>query len=867
MKLRSTLSRWMVAAAVAVAVVSAQTVDRPVRQVTDPGVVTTRQSITPAGVQSIFEGRVYGIDFAGRNEEVWVLNAGQVLRMDWKANQVLDRISIGGSPGLQGLRYSAETNSIWISGAARATKEDPVAKSRLMTVRDGKLAEVAGGIGTVNAGGLAIAPKPNAKGQHIAVVPLIKDNKLAVIDIKTGQTLGHVSTGIAPFGAVINETGTIAYVSNWGGALPEKWDKTAPTGLAADADRVVIDARGIASNGAVTKINLETMKAEYGILTGLHPTGMAWDVEQNRLYVANSNGDSITVVNTQLDRPTRTFRIQPFVKEVAGIAPDALALSKDGNTLYAACGGINAVAILDTTSGSVKGMIPTAWYPSAVALSPDGTHLAVSTLLGPGSGWRDDPKKRFVHSNRGSIHVVAVPDAPTLRAYTVAVAENTRLPLAGSVTAVNRPRRSSTRRAIPENFGDPSLIEHVVYIIKENRTYDQVFGAMPKGNGDPSLVMFGEDVAPNHFRLADEFVLLDNFYATGGNSGDGHQWVTQANETAYAMWPGYQGRSYPYDGTDPIAYSSSGFIWDSAVKRGKTVRVYGEYIPRMSGLPSSQRNDLLERWKKGEDFSKTWTVKSDIPTLQKLLAPNFPSYSTTIPDQVRADLFLKELKEFEAKNEFPNLTLIQLPSDHTYGTTPGVSTPKAMVADNDLALGRVVEALSKSPFWKKMAIFVVEDDAQNGVDHVDGHRTVALAISPYIRRGSVDSTFYSQPSMLKTIELILGLEPLSLFDLIANDMRASFHDKADFAPYTAIQPKQDLFERNPELKTLRGNERRAAADSSRMRWDVPDAVPTERLNRILWHSIRGWNAPYPTPKHAVFSPVSLDVDDDEREEK
>lgn len=859
--------RLSLVAVLAVAFAHAQTTEQPVRQVTDPGVVTTRQHITPAGVQSIFEGRVYGVDFAGKNEEIWVLNAGQVLRMDWKANQVLDRISIEGSPGLQGLRYSAATSSIWISGAARGSRESPGARSRLMTIRDGKLAEVAANLGTVNAGALAIAPKPNAQGRHIAVIPLIKDNKLAVVDIKTGQTLGHVPTGIAPFAAVVNETGTIAYVSNWGGALPEKYDKTAPAGLAPDADRVVIDDRGVAAIGAVTKINLETMKAEYGILTGLHPTGLAWDLEQNRLYVANSNGDSITVVNTQTDRPARTFRIQPFVKEVAGIAPNALALAPDGAVLYVACGGINAVAIIDTNSGTIKGMIPTAWYPTAIALSPDATQLAVSTLLGPGSGWQGEPRKRFVHSNRGSVHVIAVPDAPTLRAYTVAVAENTRLALAGTVSAVNRPRRSSIRRAIPENFGDPSLIEHVVYIVKENRTYDQVFGAMTKGNGDPSLVMFGEDVTPNHHRLADQFVLLDNFYATGGNSGDGHQWVTQANETAYAMWPGYQGRSYPYDGTDPIAYSSSGFIWDSAVKRGKTVKVYGEYIPRMSGLPASERHGLLERWKKGEDFSKTWTVKSDIPTLQKLLAPNFPSYSTAIPDQIRADLFLKELKEFEANGQFPNLTLIQLPSDHTYGASPDVSTPKAMVADNDLALGRIVEALSKSPFWKKMAIFVVEDDAQNGVDHVDGHRTVALAISPYIRRGSVDSTFYSQPSMLKTIELILGLEPLSLFDLIANDMRPGFHDTPDFTPYSAVEPKQDLFERNPGLKTLRGNERRAAADSSRMRWDVPDAVPTERLNRILWHSIRGWNTPYPAPRQAVFSPVSLDVDDDDREKR
>lgn len=206
----------------------------------------------------------------------------------------------------------------------------------------------------------------------------------------------------------------------------------------------------------------------------------------------------------------------------------------------------------------------------------------------------------------------------------------------------------------------------------------------------------------------------------------------------------------------------------------------------------------------------------------------------------------------------PNLTVIQLPCDHTFGTIPDVSTPKAMVADNDLAMGRIVEALTKTPFWKTMAILVVEDDAQNGVDHVDGHRTVALAISPYIRRGSIDSTFYSHQSMVKTIELILGLPTLSLFDLIAYDMRNSFHDQPDYTPYEAVEPAQSLFETNPPLKALRGPARQAAIDSARMRWDVPDAVPVERLNRIVWGAIRGWNTPYPVPPRSVFSPVRLE---------
>ena len=256
--------------------------------------------------------------------------------------------------------------------------------------------------------------------------------------------------------------------------------------------------------------------------------------------------------------------------------------------------------------------------------------------------------------------------------------------------------------ALPARSGDPSLIEHVVYIIKENRTYDQVFGDIGKGNSEPSLTMFGRDVTPNQHKLAEQFVLLDNFYATGGNSADGHQWATQANETAYCLWPGYEGRSYPYNGTDPLAYSSSGFLWDYALARGRTVRVYGEYA---GALPDDQktRHELLAGWRNGEKFRGRWNIKAPIAKLNTILAPYFPSYSQGIPDVVRAQLFLEDLEQWKKDGKMPNLSILLLPSDHTVGTRPGGSTPKAMVADNDLAVGQIVEGLSKSPFWKTAA--------------------------------------------------------------------------------------------------------------------------------------------------------------------
>ena len=865
--------------------VAAQTSDRPVRSVTDPGVITTRQMITPAGIQTVFEGRVYGVAFGASPSEVWVLNArqrntqAQVFRLDWAANKVLGRLPLNENPGLQGLTYDAVSNQALVS-ATLAGKEagNPDGRSRLLAISAGAASGpsqyvkqvaariVADELGNQLTGALSVAEKPNAKGQRLAVVPLIYNNQLAVVDLTTGNLTGKVNTGIAPFGAVINSTGTVAYVTNWGGRLPKPQDLTLPTGYDAKADQVVVDQRGIASTGTVTRVDLATMKASHTIAVGLHPTAIAYDEKRSRIYVANGNRDSVSVIDTQRNEVVETIALQPFTQKAKGIAPSALAVSPTGTTLYVACGGINAVAVINLRTRKIAGLIPTAWYPNALSLSADGKHLAVATLLGAGSGWRDDPKKRFVHAYRGTVSVLLVPDESQLASYTTAVAENNHLAI-GPAQPQTRVAGTVTPAAIPARSGEPSPIEHVVYIIKENRTYDQVFGDLPKGNGDPSLVMFGEDVTPNHHRLADQFTLLDNFYATGGNSGDGHQWATQANETTYCLWPGYLGRSYPFDGSDPIAYSDGGFIWDSALRMKKTVRVYGEYAGRLPESDNHQRAKLLERWKRGDNFTRDFQITAPLKPLNKILASHYPSYSQAIPDVVRAQIFLADLKRWEAANEMPNFVVMQLPCDHTRGTTPGVSTPKAMVADNDLALGQIVEALSKSQFWKKMAIFVVEDDAQNGVDHVDGHRTVALAVSPYARRGSVDSTFYSQQSMLKTIELILGLPTLSLFDLIANDMRASFTNTPDFTTYEAIQPKQSLFEVNPPLAELGGAARRAALDSMKMRFDVPDAAPTDRLNRILWHDVKGWKTRFPGIKQAIFAPLSVDLDDEEREER
>jgi DNA-binding beta-propeller fold protein YncE len=866
-------------------VVHAQTIKQPARSVTDPGVVTTRQAITPAGVQSVFEGRVYGVTFGASADEVWVV-AGrpktQLYRLDWKQNSVRDRWELEGTAALQGLAFDAVRKMplMGLTAPARGADGKPMAGGSVrLLAHDGKAyAPFASDLGKYLAGGPAIAPAGAAARR--AVMPLIFDNELAIINAESGAVEGKVKTqGVAPFGAVIGRDGRSAWVTNWGGRWPRNGDATLPTGMEPAADRVVVDARGIASTGTLVRIDLDGRRVTHTVDVGLHPTAIAWDETRHRLYVANANSDTISVIDTSavaagdqkpvVHRVAATIPIRPFGLTLGGVAPSALAVSSDGATLYAALGGFNAIAVIDprqTGPAALRGLIPTAWYPSHLAISGDGSSLAVATLLGVGSGYQDDPKKRYVHAYRGTVSVLPIPDAAQLASFTTAVAENNHIDTARAQLAAAGDRKAIEPLPVPRRAGDPSLIEHVVYIVKENRTYDQLFGDLPRGNGEPSFVMFGEDVTPNQRRLATDFVLLDNFYAAGGNSGDGHQWVTQANETSYALWPGYQGRSYPFDGTDPIAYANTGFIWDLAMARGRTVKVYGEYAGRLPTTDRAERQNLLDRWKAGDTFATHWNITAPLAPLNRILAKNYPSYTTGVPDVVRARIFLKDLDDWNRSGTMPNLVILQLPSDHTSGVSPDYSTPKAMVADNDLAVGQIVEALTATPFWKKMAIFVVEDDAQAGVDHVDGHRTVALAVSPYTRRGHVDSTFYAHPSMVKTIELMLGLPTMSLFDLIATDMRASFTTTADYTPFKAITPAQSLFERTPVLSAMRGPERQAALASLRMRFDVPDAAPTERLNRIVWGHVRGWHVPYPKVVEGIFAPLGIDMDDEEREE-
>ena len=874
----------------------------PLREIPDPGVIATTQRVVPAGVQSVFTNRVFGVRFGTRPEELWVSIHGAAYHLSWSENAVLSSAPFDGQAGVQGItidpitrralitsvgRLPADLALSRIPGSERLARTKSVAQISAYDSGDsGAVRWTSPALGDYIAGSPAVALRANASGHRVVVVPLPANDALAVLDADDGTLLKTVPLGVLPIAAVVNTDGSVAYVSNLGGRKPTARDRAAKQCCDPFAELVRVDARGIVPPGSVMRVDLVAGVARKVIPVGRHPTGMAWDIVGDHLYVANGSSDAVSVIDTRRDSVVKTIAIAPFRERKIGLAPTGVALTLDGTTLFVTLGGVNAVAVYGVPGGQLRGLIPTGWYPTTVDVSEDGHTIAVGSLFGVGSGIgrRSRLTGRYVHSYRGSVNVISEPSAAELVAYTTAVAQNNRLTLrTDGAGPVLTPRRNVAARAVPERPGEPSLIDHVVYIVRENRTYDQVLGDIGKGASDSSLVQYGRDVTPNAHALAERFVLLDHFFATGGNSADGHNWLTQAIETEYPMWPLYTGRSYPSEGVDPLAYSSGGFLWEAAAAKGKTVRVFGEYAPSPTWDSDTLRSSMLTQYRDSQPHNpayfrmvvgKYYRTRSDIPSLDRALVREYPSWTLTVPDVVKADIVLEHLRDWEAKRAMPNLVLIILPSDHTEGTSPGWCTPKACVADNDLALGRIVEALSHSSFWKSMAILAVEDDAQDGVDHIDGHRTVALVASPYARRGVIDSTFYHQPGMVKTIELMLGLPALTLFDLVATDMRASFigpNETPDFSPYTALLPRQSLFEVNQQVGAITGphaaERQRAALASARMNFRDPDAAPSERLNRILWHDARGWGVPYPEVKRSLFFPMAVDLTDDEREER
>jgi hypothetical protein len=466
----------------------------------------------------------------------------------------------------------------------------------------------------------------------------------------------------------------------------------------------------------------------------------------------------------------------------------------------------------------------------------NGTNNCVA-VAGPGAEGKN------THDFLGSVSIIDVPDARQLAASTATVNANNRLGY--SLAGLGEPRPGVKPVPVPRRHGEPSLFKHVVYVIKENRSYDQILGDMKEGDGDPSLVMFGEEVTPNQHALARQFTLFDNFYCSGALSATGHQWVSEAYVTDYLekAFGGFT-RSYPVDGDDALAFAPSGFLWSHALGHKKSFHNFGEFTRTRYAPADATWADVYGDYKNGT-HAVTITVTANVAPMRPHTHPGYPGFPLRTPDVYRARLFVEQLKAWEKKGQMPDLVYVFLPCDHSVGTKPGYPTPRAMLADNDLALGRVVEAVTKSKFWPETCVFVVEDDPQFGMDHVDGHRSVAQAISPYTRRKYVDHSNYNQTGLVKTIELVLGLPPMNQLDLSATPLRACFQDKPDLTPYRCLPNRVPLDEMNPPLTKLQGKARYWAEQSLALDFEEADEADEETLNQILWHATRGYDTPYP----------------------
>ncbi len=703
-------------------------------------------------------------------------------------------------------------------------------------------------------------------GKKLYVV-LNLSNRLAELDASSGKVLRWWAVGIAPFDVAL--ANGKAYVSNWGGRRPGTNDLTGPAGRGV---RVRVDAtRHIANEGSVSVIDLNdspppndarpaVRPAAREIMAGLHASALAVSPDERYVVVANAGSDTLNVIDTRKDETAEVIWTRQNPADLFGAQPNALTFDKSGQKLFVCNGTQNAVAVVEFDPGESRllGLIPVGWFPGAVTYDAKRRAICIANIKGIGSTKKKDAKTGVLgfnsHQYHGSVSIVPVPSARELKQHTTVALANMRYPLLAEAARPARPDQPA--RPVPERVGEPSVFKHVVYIIKENRTYDQVFGDIQEGNGDPTLCIFGEKFTPNHHRLARDFVLLDNTYCSGILSADGHQWAdsgitTDYMERSFAGFP----RSYPDgmedDDVDALAYSPAGFIWDNVLRHGKTLRDYGEFAitekawrdPKKTGRPKYL--ETLREFRSGTD---TMTIHSrpGIESLRPYLCTNTVGWDMETPDVWRAAQFIKEFRQFEDRGDFPNMTLICLPNDHTSGTKAGTPSPAAYMADNDLALGQIVETISHSRFWKDTCIFVIEDDPQAGWDHVSGYRTIAFAISPWTKRRAVVSTQYNQTSLLRTMELILGLPPMNQFDATATPMRDCFAATPDFTPYRALTNNIPLDEVNPEPKRISDPLlRKHAYASARLPLDEVDQCPEDLFNRILWHAMKGSAAPYP----------------------
>jgi YVTN family beta-propeller protein len=654
---------------------------------------------------------------------------------------------------------------------------------------------------------------------HLLYAAELYRNSVAVVNPQSGLVISRIKTGRRPYRILFHPSGKSVYVSSW-------------------------------ADGSIGQYDTNTGMAIANVRVGPHTTDMVWragEVEDQpnitaRLFVSASNTNNVyTLGATESGELSRleVINLSLTARQPLGSTPSGLGLSADGKQLFVACSDANAAAVVDISGprSRVLGFVPTGWYPTAAFGLPDGRMGVLN-----GKGVRsypnpdgpspvkgsDPPTGQYVaRIQTGSVQFVDATDEAKVETYTQQVIDNTpyrdeKLDDAG--TPANNPVRAN------------GPIKHVIYVVKENRTYDQVLGDMKEGNGDRALVLFGEKVTPNLHKLAREFVLLDNFYENSDVSADGHNWATAAIAPDYTqrLWPSQYAKrrkTYDFEGGEPANSPPAGYLWTNAAQAGISMRNYGyfaENVPKPAPEGKPQISGVRD------------------PVLAPVTNLNYRSFDTDYPDIDRARVFLDDLAQFEKSGTMPQLLFVRMGNDHTSGTTPGKIAPLSAAADNDQGVGMLVEAVSKSRFWNETAIFIIEDDAQNGPDHVDSHRSPAFVISPWVKRATVNSTMYNQASVLRTMEIILGLHPMTTYDAGARPMFSVFGNMPAGAGYALEKPQAPLTDRNPAKSAT-------AARSSRMNFKEADDIDDDELNGILWAAIKGSNVPVPAPVRSRFS--------------
>ena len=647
-----------------------------------------------------------------------------------------------------------------------------------------------------------------------------ENNALYVVDLPSKKILHQLALGHEAYACLLSPDKKELYISLWGG------------------DKVLVfdtKSRAIISQIAV----------------GDNPNELLLNKSGTFLYVANANDNSVSVIDVKRRTVSEVLNAALYPDAPSGSTSNGLALSVNGKSLYVANADNNCLAVFDVSTpgrSRSKGFIPVGWYPTNIKVI--GKKIFVSNGKGFSSfanptGPNPTKPEQTVDRHfgdttikvrsgyigglmKGTMSVIDEPTVAQLAAYSKAVYANT------SYTKERELKAGGEKgNPIPMNVGDASPIKYVFYIIKENRTYDQVLGDMPEGNGDTSLVLFGERITPNQHKLAREFVLLDNFYADGEVSADGHNWSTSAYATDYLEknWVtsyGGRGGTYPGEGRKEVANPKKGFIWDYCKRAGVTYRTYGEFADE---------------------------GKANIPALEGHFCPYFSSYNLGVKDTTRFYQWRREFDSLLAANALPRFNSMRFGNDHTEGLRFGKSTPFAHVADNDLAVGMFIEYLSKSPVWKESAVFIIEDDAQNGPDHVDAHRTTAYVAGPFVKRGFVDHTMYSTSSMLRTMELILGLPPMSQYDAAATPMWRSFTAIPNLKPFNSLPSNIDLNEKNKSTSAT-------AKLSETFDFSKEDRIPDLVFSEVIWKAVKGEDSKMPPPRRSAF----VKITDEEKEE-